>query len=249
MSAGRPVMAALAALPRREHLLEPVLKSLRPQVDRLCVFLNGWHKVPDAVRQLADDHVLSFENLGAEKKLHWASGWDGLYCSTDDDLLYPPDYVARMRQAIELTGGRALVTVHGRVYIGHPETVHNVAPQGLGFYDRNVSCDRPVNHGGTGVMAWDARVIKVPAEFPERNMADLQLAVWAQQQRVPMWLLRHEAKWVKPLAYCDPDGLFRSSQRAGHSRRNSLLRQHGRAHGWKLFECPTSFAGTSSTNC
>jgi hypothetical protein len=229
-------LAALAAQQRREHLLPAVLKSLRPQVDRLCVYLNGWAHVPACVRELADEHVLSAENTGAERKLYWADKWAGIYCSVDDDLLYPPDYVSRMVDAIERTNRRALVTVHGRVYLGRPNGINQVAPQGIGHYDRNVPCDRAVNHGGTGVMAWDAGQLKLPTEFPHRNMADLQVAVWAQQNHVPMWLLAHEVNWIKNLAMSDPDGLFRTSQREGHTRRSTLLEQQGNRSPWQLFE-------------
>jgi hypothetical protein len=85
-------------------------------------------------------------------------------------------------------------------------------------------------------MAWDASQIRLPTEFPERNMADLQVAVWAQQNSVPMWLLAHEARWVSTLAPLDPEGLFRTSQREDHRRRNALLKQQANRKPWQLFE-------------
>jgi hypothetical protein len=230
------VLAALAAQERRAALLPQVLAALRPQVDRLCVYLNGWKSVPECVSKLADEHVLADENTGAERKFHWADRWDGIYCSVDDDLLYPPDYVERMVDGVERTHRRAIVSVHGRAYLGRPHTVHQVAPHGIGFYERNVPCDRPINHAGTGVMAWDARQVRVPTAFPERNIADMQLAVWAQQNSVPMWLLKHEARWVKNLAPLDSEGLFRTSQRDNHQRRNVLLQQQGARQPWRIFE-------------
>jgi hypothetical protein len=85
-------------------------------------------------------------------------------------------------------------------------------------------------------MAWDARKIRVPRDWQHRNMADLQLAVWAQRERVPMWLVPHRANWLRSFATMDPRGIFRTSQREGHRRRNALLRQHGEEHGWRLFD-------------
>ncbi len=229
-------LAALAAQPRRAQLLPRVLASLRPQVDRLCVYLNGWTEAPACVLELADEHVLDPLNAGAEKKLHWAEEWGGLYCSTDDDIVYPPDYVSTMRRAVERWEGRAIVTAHGRAYAGTPRGVHNVVPMSLGHYDRNVRPGRWINHGGTGVMVWDASRVRVPATFPERNIADMQVAVWAQQTQTPIWLLPHEAHWFKPLALLDPDGLFRSSQLERHARRNRLLSTQGKAKPWQIFE-------------
>jgi hypothetical protein len=213
-----------------------VLASLRPQVDRLRVYLNGWDHVPACVRELADEHVLARENEGAEKKLHWAEEWQGIYCSTDDDIIYPPNYVATVTEALAQFDGRAIVTAHGRVYLGRPRGVHGVAPASIGHYDRNVPQGRFVNHGGTGVMSWDASRVRVPSSFPLKNIADMQLAVWAQRTATPIWLLPHEAHWFKPLAKLDPHGLFRASQTERHARRNALLREQASKQPWRVYE-------------
>jgi hypothetical protein len=226
----------MAAQPRRADLLPRVLASLRPQVDRLHVYLNGWAEVPDCVEELADEHVLSPTNEGAEKKLHWSGDWRGLYCSVDDDIIYPPNYVAVMRSAVERWQGRAIVAAHGRAYVGKPRGVHAIEPASLGHYDRRVGLGRFINHGGTGVMAWDADRVRVPSCFPLHNIADMQLAVWAQQSETPMWLLPHEAHWFKPLALLDPKGIFRSSQMERHTRRAALLREQGARAPWRVFK-------------
>jgi hypothetical protein len=85
-------------------------------------------------------------------------------------------------------------------------------------------------------MAWDAERVRVPSSFPERNILDMQLAVWAQQNRVPMWLVAHEAHWFKPLALLDPAGIFRSSQMERHARRNALLRDQAARAPWRVFK-------------
>jgi hypothetical protein len=228
-------MAALAAQSRRADLLPRVLASLRPQVARLHVYLNGWDHVPACVRELADEHVLSATNDGAERKLHWAGEWRGLYCSVDDDIVYPANYVAVMREAVERLHGKAIVTAHGRAYAGKPRGVHAIEPKSFGHYDKNVKPGRLINHGGTGVMAWDSEIVRVPTSFPERNILDMQLAVWAQQNRVPMWLVAHEAHWFKPLALSDPHGIWQSSQKEHHTRRTKLLREQSARAPWQIF--------------
>lgn len=230
------VLAALAAQCRRAHLLPQVLASLRPQVDRLCVYLNGWTGVPRAVLDFADDYVVDAENTGAERKFHWADKWQGIYCSTDDDIVYPFDYVAKMTAELARVGGRAIVTAHGRTYLDQPRTVHQVAPASVGQYDRQVKPGRQVNHGGTGVMVWDAAQVQLPAAWPESNIADMQVAIWAQLNEVPMFLIAHEAHWFKPLAKMDPDGLFRASQLESHRRRSEMLCAHGKRQPWRLIE-------------
>jgi len=215
-----------------------VLASLRPHVDRLHVYLNGYEAVPVAVEDLADEWVLGEDNAGAERKFWWAGRWDGVYLSCDDDIVYPPDYVPTMVDAAQ-HAGRALVTMHGRTYLDRPRTVHEVAPGSIGKFHRRVDYGRPVNCGGTGVMAWDCRHVTLPTEWEHRNMADLQVAAWAQRNEVPMWLVAHQAHYFEPLALVDPQGLFKTSQRQRHARRNALLVEQGRRAPWRLFLMPS----------
>lgn len=234
---GSPTLAALATIPSRAQFLRPVLESLRTQVDRLHVYLNGHDHVPKVVEELADEHVLDGQNRGAEKKFHWTDRWDGIYLTCDDDFRYvgQPAYVETMVAAVERFDGRAIVTAHGRVYQGNPKNVHAHAPGTRGIIHHPVKQSCFVNHGGTGVMAFDTRVVRPPATFPEQNMADMQLAVWAQLERVAMWLVKHKARWLDSLATLDPNGLFRRSQAENHERRNRVLRAHGAKHGWTLY--------------
>lgn len=228
----------MASQPRRVEFLPKVLGSLLPQVDKIALFLNGYDKPPDIVTDLERAgrlrYELSRDNLGAEKKFHWAGEWQGIYCTTDDDMIYPPDYVARMIEAVERWKGQALVACHGRSYKPRAGNVHEVMPGSVGLFYTRIDEGRWVNHAGTGVMAWDARLIRVPTEWPERNLADMQVAVWAQQNKVPIWLLAHQAHWLKSLAPLDPKGIWKTSQAQSHSRRNEKLRRQSSRGTWTV---------------
>lgn len=222
-------LAALATIPERASLLPRVLPAIREQVDVLCVYLNGHDRVPSIVRDLADVVEHSQVNVGAERKLHWAAEHDGLYLSCDDDLLYPADYVHRMRACVEAWGGAVICTAHGRSYDGSPGTVHDVHPGSIGTFMQTVTDGYLINHGGTGVMAWDASRVKVPGgvdAWPARNMADMQMAIWAQRNAVPMYLVPHGATWIRNLCGNDPQSIWRTSQREQHAARNRMLKTH-----------------------
>lgn len=226
-------LAALASIPERAHLLPRVLASLRPQVERLHVYLNGWESAPQCVLDLADEYILDPVNRGAESKLHWSSkpspqhnesvGDGFLHLSCDDDFCYLDGYVQTMAAAIDRWQGRAIVTGHGRVYRAGATHFHHVVPGSVGLFYKRVTEGRWVNYGGTGVMAWDTRYVQVPSEWPQRNILDAQVAVWAQRNRVPMWLVPHDGRWIKPLALIDPKGIFRTSCRESHTRRSALI--------------------------
>jgi hypothetical protein len=235
-----PVLAAMASQPRRAGFLPEVLGALLPQVDQIAIFLNGYEKPPGIVLELERSgrlrYELSRENLGAEKKFRWAGEWEGVYCTTDDDMIYPPDYVARMVEAVERWQGRALVACHGRTYRPRARSVHDVMPGSVGLFYARIDQAHWVNHAGTGVMAWDARKLRVPTEWAEQNLADMQMAVWAQQNKVPIWLLAHQAHWLKSLAPLDPKGIWKTSQAQSHRRRNETLRSHARLKPWTVHQ-------------
>ncbi len=216
-----------------------MLESLLPQVDEIRLFLNGFREPPEcAFNNERIKFEISTDNLGAEQKLRWAGDWEGIYLSVDDDIVYPRNYAQKMVETIERWDGQALVTSHGRVYLDKPDTVHRTVQGSVGLYNKAVPAGRWINHGGTGVMAWDASKLRVPSVLPERNMVDMQIAIWAQLNSVPMWLVEHSGDWFTPLAALDPKGLFRASQHENHVRRNLLLRRHGESHGWKLLTLP-----------
>ncbi len=225
-------LAALASIPTRAHLLADTLASLRPQVDLIYVYLNGYESTPKCVLELADGHIRRRDNHGAERKFWWASKHRGLYLSCDDDIIYPPDYAAAMIEALAEHDG--IVTAHGRIFLGRPVDVHDVKAGSVGIFHRRIDYGRHVNHGGTGVMAWDARSVSMPREWAIKNMSDMQVAVWAQRANVPMWLIKHQANWLRSPATEDPRGLFKLSQVQNHRRRNKLLREHGETHGWRM---------------
>lgn len=229
------VLASLASQPRRESMLEVALRTLRPQVDVLSVYLNGYRAVPSCVLELADRHEFAADNEGAERKFWWADREPrGLHFSCDDDIVYPPDYVAVMKAELEAHAG-ALVTAHGRAYRGAPVSIHSIDPASLGLFHHEVKRGRAINCPGTGVMAWDAHRVALPAAWSGRNMADVQVAIWAQRNRVPIWLVPHAAGWLKSPALHDPRGLFAQSRHEGHASRTALIRSYGQEHGWRLW--------------
>lgn len=227
-------LVAVATTAERASLLPQSLGSLRPQCDRLHVYLNGHTEAPPCVGELADAVVASPVNEGADRKFHWAHEHDGIYLSCDDDFVYPPDYVARMVAAVVQCSGRALVTAHGRTYPPHPRDIGDLLGKSASIQSL-VPRGRWVNHAGTGVLAWDATQIRVPLEFPVRNRSDVQLSAWANREGIPIWVVPHTSDWLRPIANaCGSVGA--DSRRERHATNNALLRQHPE---WKLHELET----------
>jgi hypothetical protein len=223
-------LVAVATSAERAALLPRSLGSLRPQCDALHVYLNGYREAPQCVLELACEHVVSPEDGGAEKKLHWAHAHAGIYLSCDDDFVYPPDYVSRMVEAVERWRGEAFVTAHGITFPSRPRSTADR------LRDATLAKRTPrgawVNHAGTGVLAWDARRIKPPLTFPVRNRCDVQLSAWANAQGIPIWVVPHEPRWLQPIPN-SASSISAESRRERHATNNALLRAHPE---WRVHE-------------
>lgn len=228
MSGGRAgTLVAIATTAERAALLPECLGSLRPQCERLHVYLNGHAKLPECVLDLCDVAVRSLSNQGADRKFWWAHEHAGIYLSCDDDFIYPPNYVETLAGEVERLGGRALVTAHGATYPARPRDVSDYIPATL---QTRVPIGRWVNHAGTGALAWDAGRIRVPLEFPVPNRSDVQLSSWANRQRIPIWTVAHEPGWLRPLPHAG-GSVTKDCREERHRTVNRLLAEHGE---WKV---------------
>lgn len=223
-------LAALATIPGREFALRTCLASLRPQVDEIRVVCNGFEEVPAAVREFADAWILEPEDTrGSAAKLEWADRWTGLYLGCDDDLAYPADYVERMRGRVQRWKGRALVTCHGRV----------LKPTASGFLDvesawapQQANPGYWINYPGGCAMAFDTR-LNVPNRVPGKNLEEAHLAVWAQRAGVPIWLVAHEAGWLRYLLNGTKlPTIWESEKGARFANRNAVIGPVGARGGW-----------------
>lgn len=211
-----PTLAVVVTMPGRP--LEHVLESLRPQVDELAVYCNGFDSRPESAGLADRVHLDSDNSVGASGKFFLTEQWDGIYLACDDDLLYPPDYVQVMRDAVQRWNGQALVTCHGRVlHEGRFDTSRST-------YRALDECPETwLNYPGSCALAFDTR-LQVPNVFPKNN-EESALAVWAHEHQVPIWLLPHRAGWLKSLLPAKYDGptVWKAEKAAGFANRNATL--------------------------
>lgn len=202
------VTANIATYPPRFKTLQRVVESLINQVDVVRVYCNE-------VQHL--DTVKSFFNSkGYDWRLLLINGCDQdynltdngkfyplesmvkepeIYLTCDDDLIYPPDYVKRMLEAINHYN--CIVSFHGRQLLG----------TGIDYYTGHKSfhCLHGVIHDeivdvvGTGVTGFDTRYFhpKGLAFSPDQKMSDLIFSLEAAKQDKQMGVISHAPNWIK----------------------------------------------------
>ena len=202
-------VAVMATMYSRRHQAAAAVRSLHKQVDRVTVILNiingdcdisQWKR--DIMKRKKADNVrfvISDNRLGDAERYRPVTRSAVYYFSCDDDLIYPPTYVEKMVQGIETY--RAPVTLHGK-YVPKGTTFTNFYQQVsklghcfhcLGSQDDDYEVTIP----GTGVMAWRGDHIDLTYDqFNERNMADIEVARLAYQQRQRIVCLAHDNNYL-----------------------------------------------------
>lgn len=194
------VFLSLASIPSRVESLHRVVDALYPQVGRMQVALNGYDGVPSFLDR-PNIAVLRSQDIGdlgdANKFAGHRERGDYYHLTADDDLDYPPDYVAEMVRAIDRYDRRAIVSFHGaqitpRLVADYHSRAGRMHCQS--YQARDVSACVV----GTGVMGYHASEYRLDRDlFPTSNMADVHLALYALDNQVPLVVVAHEANWIR----------------------------------------------------
>lgn len=223
--ANNKTFACMATFPARFATLYQVVDSILSQVDGLFVYLNESDEVPACLKRPEVHVFLSSQeagNLSANGKVYALQFIEESYVFLiDDDFVFPPDYVSRMKKVIDQFGRGVCVGAHGSIF----------APGARWYYERStvypwwagVSEHKLVQMLGSGCLAFHLEGLKVRFEdFLPRVMVDLTFAIKAKQQRIPMLTIKRPANWTKPLRY---EGLYQDFSR-GMTWHTSAMQEH-----------------------
>ena len=181
--------------------LERTIDSLISQVDLIRIYFNECVPPFDSwIEKYNTNKIIGVtggDNLTDNGKFYFLEQITEpeIYLTCDDDLIYPPDYVKRMVEAIEHY--KCIVSFHGRQLLG----------AGLDYYKNHKSfhCLHGVIHDelvdvvGTGVTGFDTRYFhpKGLAYSPDQRMSDLIFSLEATNQGKQMGVISHAPNWIK----------------------------------------------------
>ena len=192
-------VGAMASFPPRREGLQACLASILPQLDELILYLNDYEDVPDFTRHDKIRVVRSQEARGDlrdnGKFYDLPQGDDAYIFTLDDDILYPPDYVAQMIHQIEALGRTSVVGLHGVIF---PQGEFTKLQQRTVYVFNNKSAGHFVDLLGTGTTAWHSSTMKLSLpEFETKGVCDLYFAKAAADRGVPMFSIPREKNWLK----------------------------------------------------
>lgn len=227
----QPVVVSLCSIPERAELLRQVLASLAPQVDALHIYLDRYDSIPDFVRNchpqvtvyLSKDHPGLRDN--GKFLAFSALAEDCYYFTADDDIVYPPDYVASMVRRIEDYERQAVIGVHG-VLLPEQAEGYFTSFRKVHMFKKELERDALVNNLGTGTVAFHSGLLRGLdlTHFGTPGMADLHLSVFCKQRDVPMVALARPEDWLQELP--SPNTSLYNEFRQADDQQSALIRAH-----------------------
>lgn len=207
-----PRVAAIATMPSRAETFQKVLAAIRPQVDQVFVYLDGYDRPPAFLHGMDQVSVQRAEDQG---DLHASSRFlclqqlstPAVVAMVDDDIIYPTNYVERLVGVLAEARGQAVVGVHGRIFVPpHLSYVTDAMPLHFGL---GLSRHCSVHEVGVGTCAFVSSVLDVdPRRWDRCDMNDITIAVEAQRRGLPRIAIAREANWLQAYAQEQADSLW-----------------------------------------
>lgn len=198
----------MATFPGRFKVISQTVQSLINQsipFTKLMIHVNESEEIPELPndpRIVVSSSVLHNYTDIAKFKLAEELN-NGIVFTVDDDIIYPNDYIEKMREAVNAYDGKAIIGVHGCVIpFGRSITDWDDYRNNrrVHWFRSALSTDLPVNILGTGTVAYDASQISFDwRSYRTQRMVDIHVAVEAQKKAYPMVTPQRPKDWLVPV--------------------------------------------------
>jgi len=172
----------------REHSLKQTIRSLKPQCKTIRVWCNGFEPY-----EWLGGMGVKGQDFGSASKFMFIRP-NEIYCTCDDDIVYPTDYIKRITTAQKEHGG--YVSFHGRKLSGLGKNYYSGHYY---FACTKDSITREIDVPGTGVGCFNTNEF-TPEDVirPEwRNMDDVAIGYECARQGIKVTLIEHKGSWFK----------------------------------------------------
>ncbi len=245
------VRIGIASIEVRRTALSYVIACLYDQADEIFVYLNDYSEVPDFLHRDKITVIHGKGDIGDRGKFYGVEGFDGYFFSCDDDIAYPPYYVAHCIDAIERYGRKAIVGWHGSLIKAPFKDYYSNESRRVFSFRSGRPEDIAVHVLGTGCTAFHSSSIEVRrSDFETSNMADVYFALLGQRQGVPFVAIKHDAGEALPLEIPDDKPIHRESMQKTGSKadtralQNELVIAH---NNWSAVLPPLAFERPTPT--
>ena len=192
------IRAHIATYPPRLAMLEQTLPSIAQQVDQVFLCLNEYKEVPSFLKNYKNvTPLIPDSDLKDVGKFLFQPAADDLVMLADDDLLYGPGHVRRLRRIGEAVGLESNVLgFHGSTYLPNKE---GGMPQRIVFhYQGPLAKSRRVHQLGTGtVLALGRNVPPLAYMQGSEKFVDVRFAKWLHSKGIGLWAIKRPKGFLR----------------------------------------------------
>ena len=213
------IRAHLATFPPRAAILMQAVQSILPQVDRLCICLNEYDRIPEEIGDLGKvQAMIPDRDLKDAGKFAFPVADDDFVFTIDDDIVYPPDHVERLlRPFDEIDPIGNVLGLFGNVF----------GPKGpektLGWrtfpFTKRVEQILKMDVLGTGTTCQLGRVLPSLADMQgSAGFVDIRHAILHNRAGRSLWLVPHGEDALRGILpeELKASSLFETVNRARH---------------------------------
>jgi hypothetical protein len=194
------IRAHIATYPPRVKMLEQSLPTIASQVDQVFLCLNEFKEVPafltahrNVVPIIPED---DFKDVG---KFIFEPGNDDLVVMADDDLMYHPKHVKRLRRIGDSIGWeKSVFGVHGMIYRPFPDAIIRKRIS-LHFQDRLTTTRRVHQLGSGTLIALGVNVAPLDYMRSSQKFVDVRYARWLYENGIASWAIERPSGFVREI--------------------------------------------------
>ena len=198
MSPDEQITISMASIPSRLDGMIEVVEQLLPSCDHFDISLNGYPAIDHPLFHDPKVHIIhSDPEMGARGKFLMSARTPGYHVIVDDDIHYPADYVMKMVEHVEHFKRRAVVGVHGKLF------VFRKPPDPITYeyfnYIYELNRYRMVHMLGTGTIAYHSSAFPLDASDLGPGKIDDQVAIYCQENYIPQVVVPRPQNWMQDM--------------------------------------------------
>lgn len=190
--------ALMVSIPQREINLKEIIETIYPQVDEMRLVLNDYKTIPNFLKEFKRLKVY----VNTPDKLSSNAIWiamdniSGFVFTCDDDILYPSDYVSKMKQKLQWFKNQAIISVYGET-VKRPYKSYRKG-RSLISYRKKQEMDKFVDIMGVGCSVFHTKSIYPQTkDFPDLHSRDMWFAILAHKHKLPIIRIASPEQWLK----------------------------------------------------
>lgn len=203
------IIANMATFPTRKDIVIKVIQSLHKQVDLLNLCLNEFTSIPKEYAKFSKLNPIipnkDYKDVG--KFIH-PIVLDASYILVDDDIIYPPNYVAHLQYFYEkFKNLNIVVGTHGVIY----SDIYNGSFKARKVFSFRQALDkvRVVNQLGTGtVFLKGYQLPSLSYMEGSQKYVDVRFSKYLYENNISLLCVPREANWQKEITV--EDSIFSS---------------------------------------